>query len=192
MQWIIRPQSHEHHDFRGYAGRVAGGVFKPGDTVSVLPSGFSTTVEKIYLPGGREIAEAFAPQSVVMTLKDEIDISRGDMLVKTNNPPNKGQDVEAMVCWFSQKPMEARGKYLLRHTTKETKAIVQELRYQVDIETLHKKEGVPTLAMNDIGRVSLRTATPLFYDSYRRNCLTGSFILVDPGTHETVAAGMIV
>ena len=192
VQWIIRPQSHEHHDFRGYAGRVAGGVFKPGDTVSVMPSGFSTTVEKIYLPGGREIAEAFAPQSVVMTLKDEIDISRGDMLVKTNNPPNNGQDVEAMVCWFSQKPMEARGKYLLRHTTQETKAIVQDLRYQVDIETLHKKEGVPTLAMNDIGRVSLRTATPLFYDSYRRNRLTGSFVLVDPGTHETVAAGMSV
>jgi len=192
VQWIIRPQSHEHHDFRGYAGRVAGGVFKPGDTVCVMPSGFSTTVEKIYLPGGREIAEAFAPQSVVMTLKDEIDISRGDMLVKTNNPPNSGQDVEAMVCWFSQKPMEARDKYLLRHTTKETKAIVQDLRYQVDIETLHKKEGVPTLAMNDIGRVSLRTATPLFYDGYRRNRLTGSFVLVDPGTHETVAAGMIV
>jgi sulfate adenylyltransferase subunit 1 len=192
VQWIIRPQSHEHHDFRGYAGRVAGGVFKPGDTVCVMPSGFSTTVEKIYLPGGREIAEAFAPQSVVMTLKDEIDISRGDMLVKTNNPPNSGQDVEAMVCWFSQKPMEARDKYLLRHTTKETKAIVQDLRYQVDIETLHKKEGVPTLAMNDIGRVSLRTATPIFYDSYRRNRLTGSFVLVDPGTHETVAAGMIV
>ena len=192
VQWIIRPQSAEHHDFRGYAGRVAGGVFKPGDTVSVLPSGFSTTVEKIYLPGGQEIAEAFAPQSVVLTLKDEIDISRGDMLVKANNPPNVGQDVEAMVCWFSQKPMDVRGKYLLRHTTKETKAIVQELRYQVDIETLHKKEGVPTLAMNDIGRVCLRTATSLFYDSYRRNRLTGSFVLVDPGTHETVAAGMIV
>jgi sulfate adenylyltransferase, large subunit len=192
VQWIIRPQSREHHDFRGYAGRVAGGVFKPGDTVSVLPSGFSTTVEKIYLPGGKEIPEAFAPQSVVMTLKDEIDISRGDMLVKANNPPNIGQDVEAMVCWFSQKPMEVRGKYLLRHTSKETKAIVQELRYQVDIETLHKKEGVPTLAMNDVGRVGLRTATPLFSDSYRRNRLTGSFVLVDPGTHETVAAGMIV
>ena len=192
VQWIIRPQSKEHHDFRGYAGRVAGGVFKPGDTVGVMPSGFSTTIDKIYLPGGKEIPEAFAPQSVVMTLKDEIDISRGDMLVKTNNPPNVGQDVEAMVCWFSQKPMEPRGKYLLRHTTKETKAIVQELRYQVDIETLHKKEGVPTLGMNDIGRVSLRTATPLFHDSYRRNRLTGSFVLVDPGTHETVAAGMIV
>jgi sulfate adenylyltransferase subunit 1 len=114
------------------------------------------------------------------------------MLVKANNPPNVGQDVEAMVCWFSQKPMDPRGKYLLRHTTKETKAIVQGLRYQVDIETLHKKEGVPTLGMNDIGRVSLRTATPLFHDSYRRNRLTGSFVLVDPGTHETVAAGMMV
>ncbi len=192
VQWIIRPQSQEHHDFRGYAGRVAGGVFKPGDAISVMPSGFSTTIDKIYLPGGQEIPEAFAPQSVVMTLKDEIDISRGDMLVKANNPPRSGQDVEAMVCWFSQKPMEARGKYLLRHTSKETKAIVQELRYQVDIETLHKKEGVPTLAMNDIGRVALRTATPLFHDSYRRNRLTGSFVLVDPGTHETVAAGMIV
>jgi sulfate adenylyltransferase subunit 1 len=192
VQWIIRPQSKEHHDFRGYAGRVAGGVFKPGDAISVMPSGFSTTIDKIYLPGGQEIPEAFAPQSVVMTLKDEIDISRGDMLVKANNPPRSGQDVEAMVCWFSQKPMEPRGKYLLRHTSKETKAIVQELRYQVDIETLHKKEGVPTLAMNDIGRVALRTATPLFHDSYRRNRLTGSFVLVDPGTHETVAAGMIV
>jgi sulfate adenylyltransferase subunit 1 len=171
---------------------VAGGVFKPGDAVTVLPSGFSTTIDKIHLPGGQEIAEAFSPQSVVMTLKDEIDISRGDMLVKANNPPNVGQDLEAMVCWFSQKPMEPRGKYLLRHTTKETKAIVQDLRYQVDIETLHKKEGVPTLGMNDIGRISLRAATPVFHDSYRRNRLTGSFVLVDPGTHETVAAGMVV
>jgi sulfate adenylyltransferase subunit 1 len=160
--------------------------------VSVLPSGFSTRIKKIHLPGGREIPEAFPPQSVVMTLEDEIDISRGDMIVKANNPPKSSQDVEAMVCWFSQKPMEHRGKYLLRHTSQETKAIVQELRYQVDIETLHKKEGVPALGMNDIGRICLRTANPLFHDSYRRNRLTGSFILVDPGTHETVAAGMVV
>lgn len=192
VQWIIRPQSAEHHDFRGYAGRVAGGVFKPGDPVTVMPSGFATTVDKIYLPGGQQVDEAFPPLSVVLTLKDEIDISRGDMLVKTNNPPRNGQDLEAMVCWFSQKPMETRGKYLLRHTTQETKAIVQELRYQVDIETLHKKEGVATLGMNDIGRIALRTAAPLFHDSYRRNRLTGSFVLVDPGSHETVAAGMIV
>jgi sulfate adenylyltransferase subunit 1 len=192
VQWIIRPLSQEHHDFRGYAGRVAGGVFKPGDAVTVMPSGFSTRVKKIHLPGGKELNEAFPPQSVVMTLEDEIDISRGDMLVKANNPPEASQDVEAMVCWFSQKPMETRGKYMLRHTTKETKAIVQELRYQVDIETLHKKEGTSAFGMNDIGRISLRTASPLFYDSYRRNRLTGSFILIDPGTHETVAAGMIV
>jgi len=192
VQWIIRPLSQEHHDFRGYAGRIAGGVFKPGDAVTVLPSGFGTRIRKIHQPGGKELDEAFPPQSVVMTLEDEIDISRGDMLVKANNPPRSSQDVEAMVCWFSQKPMEPRGKYLLRHTTKETKAIVQELRYQVDIETLHKKEGVPHLAMNDIGRISLRTANPLFHDSYRRNRLTGSFVLIDPGTHETVAAGMVV
>lgn len=192
VQWVIRPQSHEHHDFRGYAGRVAGGVFKPGDAVTVMPSGFSTTIDRIHLPGGKEVAEAFAPQSVVMTLKDEIDISRGDMLVKANNPPRQGQDLEAVVCWFSCKPMEPHGKYLLRHTTKETKAIVRELRYQVDIETLHKKENVEVLGMNDIGRIAVRTAMPLFHDSYRRNRLTGSFVLVDPGTHETVAAGMIV
>jgi sulfate adenylyltransferase subunit 1 len=192
VQWIIRPLSQEHHDFRGYAGRVAGGVFKPGDAVTVMPSGFSTRIKKIHMPGGKELSEAFPPQSVVMTLEDEIDISRGDMLVKANNPPEASQDVEAMVCWFSQKPMETRGKYLLRHTTKETKAIVQELRYQVDIETLHKKEGTSALGMNDIGRIALRTAAPLFYDSYRRNRLTGSFILIDLGTHETVAAGMIV
>jgi sulfate adenylyltransferase subunit 1 len=192
VQWIIRPLSQEHHDFRGYAGRVAGGVFKPGDAVTVLPSGFQSRIKKIHLPGGAEAPEAFPPQSVVMTLEDEIDISRGDMLVKANNPPRNSQDVEAMVCWFSQKPMEPRGKYLLRHTSRETKAIVQELRYQVDVDTLHKKEGVPSLGMNDIGRISLRTANPLFHDSYRRNRLTGSFILVDPGTHETVAAGMVV
>ncbi len=192
VQWIIRPLSNEWHDFRGYAGRVAGGVFKPGDAVTVLPSGFTTRVRKIYLPGGKEIDEAFPPQSVVMTLENEIDISRGDMLVKANNPPQSSQDIEAMVCWFSTKPMEARGKYLVRHTTKEAKAIVQELRYQVDIETLHKKEGVTSLAMNEIGRISLRTASPLFHDSYRRNRSTGSFVLIDPGTHETVAAGMVV
>jgi sulfate adenylyltransferase subunit 1 len=192
VQWIIRPLSQEHHDFRGYAGRVAGGVFKPGDAVTILPSGFSTRIKKIHQPGGAELSEAFPPQSVVMTLEDEIDISRGDMVVKANNPPRNSQDVEAMVCWFSQKPMEPRGKYILRHTTREAKAVVQELRYQVDIETLHKKEGVPSLGMNDIGRIALRTANPLFHDSYRRNRLTGSFILVDPGTHETVAAGMVV
>jgi sulfate adenylyltransferase subunit 1 len=191
VQWIIRPQSKEWHDFRGYAGRVAGGVFKPGDAVTVLPSGFSTRIKAIH-HSGRQLEEAFPPQSVVITLEDEIDISRGDMIVKANNPPRAEHNLEAMVCWFSRKPLEPRGKYLLRHTSLETKAIVQELRYQVDIETLHKKEGVAELAMNDIGRLSLRTAHPVFHDPYQRNRLTGSFILVDHGTHETVAAGMLL
>ncbi|MBK1882469.1 sulfate adenylyltransferase subunit CysN [Luteolibacter pohnpeiensis] len=191
VQWVIRPMSDEWHDFRGYAGRVAGGVFKPGDEVTVLPSGFNTRVKAIHSPEG-ERSEAFAPQSVCLTLTDEIDLSRGDMLVKANNPPKVSQDIEAMVCWFSNKPMANRAKLILRHTTKETKAIVQEVKYHVDINTLHKIEGVDSFTMNDIGRISLRTAEPLLHDSYRRNRSTGSFILIDPGTNETVAAGMIV
>lgn len=191
VQWVIRPMSDDWHDFRGYAGRVAGGVFKPGDEVTVLPSGFTTRVKAIHTPQG-ELSEAFAPQSVCLTLQDEIDISRGDMLVKANNPPQVGQDIEAMICWFSSKAMPPRAKLVLRHTTLETKAIVQEVKYHVDINSLHKIEGKESFQMNDIGRISLRTATPLIHDSYRRNRMTGSFVLVDPGTNETVAAGMIV
>ena len=191
VQWVVRPMSDEWHDFRGYAGRVAGGVFKPGDAVTVLPSGFTSRVKAIHSPNG-ELSEAFAPQSVCLTLTDEIDISRGDMLVKANNPPQVGQDIEAMVCWFSARAMPPRAKLILRHTTQETKAVVQQVKYHVDINTLHKIEGVEGLAMNDIGRISLRAAVPLFYDSYRRNRQTGSFILIDPATNETVGAGMIV
>jgi sulfate adenylyltransferase subunit 1 len=191
VQWVIRPMSDEWHDFRGYAGRVAGGVFKPGDEVTVLPSGFKTRVKAIHSPDG-EKAEAFAPQSVCITLTEEIDISRGDTLVKTNNPPQVSQDIEAMICWFSNKPMPPHAKFVLRHTTQETKAIIQDVKYHVDINTLHKIEGVDSFSMNDIGRISLRTATPLIHDSYRRNRITGSFILIDPGTNETVAAGMII
>ena len=191
VQWVIRPMSDEWHDFRGYAGRVAGGVFKPGDEVTVLPSGFNTRVKAIHTPDG-EIEEAFAPQSICLTLTDEIDISRGDTLVKANNPPQVGQDIEAMICWFSSKPMPPKAKLVIRHTTQETKAIIQEVKYHVDINTLHKIEGVDTFQMNDIGRISLRTAVPLIHDSYRRNRSTGSFILIDPGTNETVAAGMII
>ena len=191
VQWVIRPMSDEWHDFRGYAGRVAGGVFKPGDEVTVLPSGFTTRVKAIHSPEG-ELAEAFAPQSVCITLEEEIDISRGDTLVKTNNPPIVSQDVEAMICWFSAKPMPPKAKLVIRHTTQETKAIIQEVKYHVDINTLHKVEGVNGFSMNDIGRITLRTAVPLIHDSYRRNRTTGSFILIDPGTNETVAAGMII
>ena len=191
VQWVIRPMSDEWHDFRGYAGRVAGGVFKPGDEITVLPSGFNTRVKAIHTPDG-EIEEAFAPQSVCLTLTDEIDISRGDTLVKANNPPQVGQDIEAMICWFSAKPMPPKAKLIIRHTTQETKAIIQDVKYHVDINTLHKIEGVDSFQMNDIGRISLRTAVPLIHDSYRRNRSTGSFILIDPGTNETVAAGMII
>jgi sulfate adenylyltransferase subunit 1 len=191
VQWVIRPMSDEWHDFRGYAGRVAGGVFKPGDSVTVQPSGFTTKIKAIH-SSGKELDEAFAPQSVCITLTDEIDISRGDTLVKTNNPPRVEQDIEAMICWFSNKPMSPRAKLVIRHTTQETKAIISEVKYHVDINTLHKVEGIESFAMNDIGRISLRTAVPLIHDSYRRNRTTGSFILIDPGTNETVAAGMIV
>ncbi len=191
VQWVIRPMSDEWHDFRGYAGRVAGGVFKPGDEVTVLPSGFKTRVKAIHSPDG-ELGEAFAPQSVCITLTEEIDISRGDTLVKSNNPPQVSQDIEAMICWFSHKPMPPKAKLVIRHTTQETKAIIQEVKYHVDINTLHKIEGIDSFSMNDIGRITLRTAVPLIHDSYRRNRSTGSFILIDPGTNETVAAGMIV
>jgi sulfate adenylyltransferase subunit 1 len=191
VQWVIRPMSDEWHDFRGYAGRVAGGVFKPGDEVTVLPSGFTTRIKAIHSPDG-DLQEAFAPQSVCLTLTEEIDISRGDTLVKSNNPPTVAQDIEAMICWFSNKPMPPNAKLVLRHTTQETKAIIQEVKYHVDINTLHKIEGMTGFAMNDIGRISLRTAVPLIHDSYRRNRITGSFILIDPGTNETVAAGMII
>jgi sulfate adenylyltransferase subunit 1 len=190
VQWVVRPMSDEWHDFRGYAGRVAGGVFKPGDKVTVLPSGFQSTIKAIHSTEG-ERSEAFAPQSVCITLADEIDISRGDMLVKENNQPNVSQDLDAMVCWFSQKAMPPKAKLILRHTTHETKVIVQEVKYLVDINTLHKVEGVDTLQMNEIGRISVRSATPIIFDSYKTNRNTGSFILIDPGTNETVGAGMI-
>jgi len=192
VQWVIRPHSNEYHDFRGFAGRVAGGVFKPGDEVTVLPSGFSTKVKGIHSMG-EELEEAYHPQSVTITLEDEIDTSRGDMIVKPNNQPSVAQDVEAMICWFSDsKKLQVRGKYMLRHTTKEVKAIVKEVKYKVNINTLHKIEDDLEFGLNDIGRISLRTSSPLFYDSYRRNRQTGSFILIDEFTNETVAAGMIL
>lgn len=191
VQTVIRPHSDEYHDFRGYAGRVAGGVFKAGDNVIALPSGFKSKIKAIHTADG-ELEEAFAPLSVSLLLEDEIDISRGDTIVKTNNQPTTGQDIEAMVCWFSEKPLNPRGKYLIRHTTREAKALVKEVNYKVNINTLHKICDDTELRMNDIGRIILRTSTPLIYDSYSKNRTTGSFILVDENTNETVAAGMIV
>ena len=191
VQTVIRPQSDAYHDFRGYAGRVAGGVFKPGDNVTVLPSGFKSRIKAIHTATG-ELTEAFSPLSVSLLLEDEIDISRGDTIVKSNNQPETGQDIEAMICWFSERPLHTRGKYLIRHTTREAKALIREVRYKVNINTLHKVEDDLTMAMNDIGRITLRTSSPLIYDSYSKTRTMGSFILVDENTNETVAGGMIV
>ncbi len=191
VQWVIRPQSDEYHDFRGYAGRVEGGVFKPGDEVLALPSGFTTTIKSIESMGG-PVAEAFPPMSVVITLNDEIDISRGDMIVKPNNQPQAGQDIELMVCWLNDKKLQPGGKYTLKHTTKDVRCIVKDVRYKVNINTLHRVEDDRSIGMNDIGRILVRTTQPLFFDSYSRNRSTGSLILVDEFTNETVAAGMII
>jgi len=192
VQWVIRPHSDEWHDFRGYAGRVAGGVFKPGDEVTVMPSGFQSRVKGIHDIHG-DVPEAFAPMSVTVTLEDEIDISRGDMIVKQNNPPQSSQQIEAMICWFSSEAnLEERGRYTLRHTSKDVKCLVKELKYKMDINTLHKLKEDREVRLNDIARVSLQTSAPLHFDRYRRNRATGSFILIDEQTNNTVAAGMIV
>ncbi len=192
VQWVIRPHSEKYHDFRGFAGRIAGGVFKPKDKVTVLPSGFTSTIKSIESMDG-SLEEAFAPMSVAITLEDEIDISRGDMLVKANSQPEPVQDFSAMICWFSaDSQLVGRGKYILRHTTKEVKAIISEVCYKVDINTLHKIEDDRTFSLNDIGRVKIHTSTRLIADEYRSNRITGSFVLIDELTNATVAAGMIV
>ena len=192
VQWVIRPHSDEYHDFRGFAGRVAGGVFKAGDDVTVLPSGFTTKIKAIESMDGPQ-QKVFAPMSATITLEDEIDMSRGDMLVKANNRPVPTQDIDAMVCWFSSdKSLTGRGKYILRHTTKEVKAIVTEVCYKMNINTLRKIEDDLTLNLNDIGRIKVRTSAPLIADSYKSNRITGSFVLIDELTNATVAAGMII
>ncbi len=191
VQYVIRPQTDQWHDFRGYAGRIAGGAFRVGDDVQVLPAGFTTKIKSIHTEAG-DLEEAFAPMSVALTLEDEIDISRGDMIVGVNNLPTSSQDVDAMICWFNERPLQPNGKYAIKQASRDARAMVKEVRYKMDINTLHKVEGDRTIGMNDIGRISLRTTVPLHYDKYTRNRATGSFILIDEGTNETVAAGMIV
>jgi sulfate adenylyltransferase subunit 1 len=191
VQTVIRPNNDDYHDFRGFAGRVAGGVFKVGDDVMALPSGFSSRIKSLHIPSGNA-SEVFSPMSIVMTLEDEIDISRGDMIVKPNSPPQSSQDIEAMICWFSDKKLQPNGKYILRHTTKEVKCVAKTVRYKVDINTLHKVEGDTEIGMNDIGRIQLRTTSPLFFDPYKRNRNTGSLLLIDEFTNATVAGGMIL
>ncbi|MDP9005848.1 MAG: GTP-binding protein [Actinomycetota bacterium] len=191
VQYVIRPRSDEHHDFRGYAGQLAGGVLRPGDEVVVLPSGWSTVVESVETADG-PVHEAFPPMSVVVRLADDLDVGRGDMICRPHNRPVVGQDLEAMVCWLDEKHLQPGGRYAIQHTTRSARAVVKELIYRLDVNTLHRDEEAPTLALNEIGRLSLRTTAPLFYDEYRRNRSTGSFILIDEATNATVAAGMLL
>ena len=192
VQYVIRPMTSDGMDYRGYAGVVSGGVFKPGDEVVVLPSGFSSTIKAIDGPNG-PVDEAFSPMSVTIRLQDEIDISRGDMICRPKNQPTAGQDIDAMVCWMSDTgSLRPRQKLAIKHTSRWARAMVNDVQYRLDVNTLHRDEAADSLALNEIGRVSLRTTAPLFFDEYRRNRATGSFILVDEATNDTVAAGMII
>ncbi|MEJ5912818.1 sulfate adenylyltransferase subunit 1 [Pseudokineococcus sp. 1T1Z-3] len=191
VQLVIRPQSERHRDYRGYAGQVCGGVLKPGDEVMVLPSGLTTRIASVETADG-PVEEAFPPMSVTVRLEDELDVSRGDMICRPHNAPTPSQDVDAMVCWLDETSALVPGrKYALKHTTRNARAVVKELQYRLDVNTLHRDEDADRLSLNEIGRVRLRTTTPLLADTYRRNRATGGFVLVDESTHKTVAGGMI-
>lgn len=191
VQYVIRPYQDEFHDYRGYAGRVAGGVIKLGDQVMLLPSGFTTEISKIEL-AGEELKEAHPPMSVTISIKDDLDLSRGDMIVRENNQPKVSQDIEIMLCWFNQRPLQNRGKYSILHTTNSARCIIKDILYKMDVNTLHRIKDDMTIGMNDIARVKIRTTKPFFVDSYRKNRMTGSLILIDESTNETVGAGMII
>jgi len=190
VQYVIRPHTQEHHDFRGFAGQVAGGVFHKGDPVMVMPSGKQSTITEIYTHDG-PLDFAYAPMSVTLRLAHEIDISRGDMLVDPENLPHMDTHIEAMLCWMDEQPMNRGRKYLIKHTSHTVRSMIKELKFRMDIEQLEEVEGVDTLSLNEIGRVALKTTTPLLYDPYVNNRQTGGFILIDEVTHRTVAAGMI-
>jgi bifunctional enzyme CysN/CysC len=191
VQWIIRPQSDEHHDFRGYAGQIASGVFRVGDEVVVLPSGRKSRISSISTFDG-ELQQAAPPLSVVMRLADDIDVSRGDLICRPHNQPAVTSDFEAMVCWMTDTPLMPGSRYLLKHTTRSARAIVDDMRYRMDVNTLHRDEGGSELGLNEIGRVRIRTSAPLMLDEYRSSRATGGFVLIDETTHDTVGAGMVV
>jgi len=191
VQYVIRPMKDEYHDYRGYAGRIEGGVFKPGDPVKVLPSGLTSKIKSIDVFNGH-LEEAFAPQSVTLTLEDDIDISRGDLIIKDNGLPKSGQDIEMMICWFNEKPMMLGGKYAMKHTTNDLRCVIRDVKYKIDVNTLENIAGDKHIGLNDIAKISIKTTKPLYYDPYRKNRKTGSVILIDEATNETVAAGMIL
>jgi bifunctional enzyme CysN/CysC len=191
VQYVIRPHTLEHQDYRGYAGQVAGGVLKPGDEVVVLPSGFTSTIASLDTPDG-PVDEAVPGMAITVRLTDQLDISRGDMICRPHNQPKPSQDLEAMLCWMdSAAPLQARKVYALKHTTRSVRAMVTELRYRLDITTMHRDLDATELSLNEIGRAVLRTTEPIFADDYRRNRVTGSFVLIDEDTNQTVAGGMI-
>lgn len=191
VQYVIRPQSAAFPDYRGYAGTVAGGVLRPGDEVMVLPSGFTSRITSIETIDG-PVGEAFPPMAVTIRLADDIDISRGDMICRPHNAPMSLQDIDAMVCWMSEQPLRDRQKLTLKHTTRTVRALVKDLRYRLDVNTLHRDEGAAGLGLNEVGRVVLRTTAPLFADEYRRSRVTGGFVLVDEATNATVGSGMVL
>ncbi|MCP4434191.1 MAG: sulfate adenylyltransferase subunit CysN [Actinomycetia bacterium] len=192
VQYVLRPHTDEFHDYRGYAGTIAGGVLKPGDDVVVLPSGFTSKIARIDTMDG-PLEEAFSPMSVSVLLEDDIDISRGDMICRPHNQPVASQDIAAMVCWLSDSTKLNPGAKLgLKHTSRSVRAMVKDMQYRLDVNTLHRDDSAPGLELNEIGRVTLRTTQPLFFDEYRRNRETGSFILIDEATNATVGAGMIL
>ena len=191
VQTVIRPHSEEFPDYRAYAGKVAGGIFKPGDEVTILPSGFQSKIKSIDTHDG-SVEKAFPPMSVAIRLEDDYDLGRGDMIVRTHNQPSASQDIDFMMCWLNQNPPRPKTKYIVRQTTNEVKGIIKEVYYKMDINTLHRLEKDKSIQMNDILRVKIRTTHPLLVDPYRKNRHTGSLILIDPATYETVAAGMII
>jgi len=191
VQYVIRPISDKYHDFRGYAGRIAGGTFSAGDEVTILPGYQKSKIQTIQL-FEKEIPSAEVSESVTLCLTDDIDISRGDMIVASGNLPQVGQEIELMLCWFNEKPLNPVDKYIVRHTSREAKAIIREVVSKMDINTLEEHPADLNIGMNDIGKIRIKTSQPLFFDSYFRNRITGSLVLIDEGTNETVAAGMII
>jgi bifunctional enzyme CysN/CysC len=191
VQWVIRPNSDEHHDYRGYAGQVAGGTFKHGDDVLVLPAGKETRIASIETFDG-PVDEATPPMSVTMRLEDEVDISRGDLICRPRNAPTAARELDAMICWMSEEALRPGRRYAIKHTTRTARAVVDELQYRVDVDTLHRDEAPEQLDLNEIGRIRMRASAPLLVDEYRRNRPTGSFILIDESSNETVAGGMVL
>lgn len=192
VQYVVRPQNTDWHDYRGYAGRMAGGVFRPGDAITVLPSGLVSKIKSIDMMGNQNMPAAFPPQSVAISLEDDIDISRGDMIVASDNLAQVSQDIIFRFCWLSEKALVPGAKYTIRHTSKEAKCIIKSVDYKININTLDKNTDDKNVDLNEIGQMTIRTTQPLVFDSYAKNRVTGSIILVDEGTNNTVCAGMIV